>query len=90
MIDKHFEQIKRITKSFIDSATENFKECAPFSPFIGWATQYIILVRYIQAEDKAEKSMNSIKKEMESKIHKKQQVDSAKESFMKEAFLEYF
>ena len=38
VVEKHFDLIKRITKSFIDSATENFKDCAPFSPFIGWAT----------------------------------------------------
>ena len=45
--EKHFETVKRITKSFIDSSTENFKECSPFAPFIAWCTQYIILIRYI-------------------------------------------
>ena len=60
VVEKHFETIKRITKSFIDSATENFKECAPFSSFIAWVTQYIVLIRYIQAEDKAQKSLNSM------------------------------
>ena len=72
VVEKHFETIKRITKSYIDSATENFKECAPFSPFIAWVTQYIMLIRYLQAEDKAEKSMHSIKKEIDQKEHKKQ------------------
>lgn len=45
--ERHFEVVKRITKSFIDSATENFKECSPFAPFLGWVTQYIILIRYV-------------------------------------------
>ena len=45
--EKHFEVIKRITKSFIDSATENFKDCSPYAPFLAWVTQYVILVRYI-------------------------------------------
>src|SRR5271154_6587206 len=57
VVEKHFDTIKRITKSFIDSATENFKECSHYAPFLAWVTQYVILVRYIQAEDKSEKSM---------------------------------
>lgn len=44
--EKHFDLIKRITKSFIDSATENFKECSIYASFLAWVTQYVILVRY--------------------------------------------
>ena len=58
--EKHFDLIKRITKSFIDSATENFKECSNFASFLAWVTQYVILIRYTQGEEKAEKSMISI------------------------------
>ena len=36
--EKHFDTVKRITKSFIDSSTEDFKHCSVFAPFIAWAT----------------------------------------------------
>ena len=45
VLTKHFETIKRITKSFVDSSTEDFLICSPYAPFLAWASQFIILCR---------------------------------------------
>jgi hypothetical protein len=38
VLNKHFETIKRITKSFVDSATDGFLVCQPYAPFLAWAS----------------------------------------------------
>lgn len=48
VLDKHFETIKRITKSFVDSATEDFLICSPFAPFLAWASQFVIYCKQAQ------------------------------------------
>ena len=36
--DKHFEVLKHISKCFTDKTNENFRECAPYTPFLAWGT----------------------------------------------------
>ena len=45
VLTKHFETVKRITKSFVDSSTEDFLVCSPYAPFLAWASQFIIYCR---------------------------------------------
>ena len=45
VLNKHLETIKLITKSFIDSTTEDFKVCSDFAPFLAWSSQFIIYCR---------------------------------------------
>lgn len=45
--DKQYEVVKKITKPFIDSATEGFKDCSHYAAFLGWVTQYLVLIRYV-------------------------------------------
>jgi hypothetical protein len=36
--DKHFDNVKAITKCFIDSTNENYKACSKYAAFIAWTT----------------------------------------------------
>lgn len=55
VLNKHLETIKLITKSFIDSTTEDFKICSEFAPFLAWASQFIIYCRQASQLEKAVK-----------------------------------
>lgn len=65
VLTKHLEDIKKVTKSFIDPTDEDYKKCSPYSCFIGWASQFVMLCRHSQQEDKVEKQILSLEKEME-------------------------
>lgn len=45
VIEKHFETIKHIQKSFIDNTSEDYKECSQYAAFIAWASQFIVLCK---------------------------------------------
>ena len=53
VLNKHLETIKLITKSFIDSTTEDFKVCSDFAPFLAWSSQFIIYCRQASQLEKA-------------------------------------
>jgi hypothetical protein len=36
-LDKHFEELRVITKSFISNTEEDYKECSVYAAFIAWA-----------------------------------------------------
>jgi hypothetical protein len=88
--EKHFETVKRVTKSFMDSSADGYKECSPYAAYLAWVTQFIILVRYAQYEEKAEKSLISLKKEVKAKEDKKGQVTGTMQAFQNENFLGFF
>lgn len=88
--DRHFETVKKLTKSFMDSASGDYKECSPFAAYLAWVTQYIILCRYSQVEEKAEKSATSLRKEQEQKELKKNGVTKTMQGIQNENFLGYF
>lgn len=64
VLAKHLETIKRITKSFVDSATDEFLVCHPYAPFLAWASQFIILCRQGQQLEKVQEQVKSIEKEL--------------------------
>lgn len=42
--EKHFETLKGITKFFTQKENnEYYLECAPYTPFLAWATQFYFL-----------------------------------------------
>lgn len=45
VLNKHFDTIKAIQKSFIDSTNEDYTECSPYAAFIAWASQFIVLCK---------------------------------------------
>lgn len=55
VLTKHLDTIKTITKSFVDSSTEDFKICSPYAPYLAWASQFIIYCRQAQQLDKVQK-----------------------------------
>ena len=52
VLEKHIETLKVITKSFIDSSAEDYKQCSPYAPFIAWASQFIMYCRHNQQLEK--------------------------------------
>ena len=70
VLDKHLDTIKLITKSFVDSSTEDFKVCAPFAPFLAWASQFVIYCRYAQQLEKVQSQIRSLEKEFDEKYDK--------------------
>lgn len=64
VLNKHFETIKRITKSFVDSATDGFLVCQPYAPFLAWASQFIILCRQNQQLEKVQAQVRTIEKDI--------------------------
>lgn len=71
VLTKHLDDIKSVTKSYIDPTDEDYKKCSPYAPFIAWSSQFIMLCRHSQQEDKVEKQISSLEKEMEQKVNKK-------------------
>lgn len=65
VLTKHLDSIKTITKSYIDATDEDYKKCSHYSAFIAWASQYVMLCRHQQQEDKVEKQIESLEKEMD-------------------------
>jgi len=65
--DFHFDNIKRITKNFIDPTNDGFRECSNYAPFLAWATQFVIYVRHSKAEQKVLDSINALEREKEAK-----------------------
>jgi hypothetical protein len=37
VLDKHFEDLRVITKSFISNTEDDYKECSVYAAFIAWA-----------------------------------------------------
>jgi small-conductance mechanosensitive channel len=46
VLTKHLDTVKTITKSFVDSSSEDYKVCSKFAPFLAWASQFLIYCRY--------------------------------------------
>lgn len=64
VLTKHLETIKRITKSFVDSSTEDFLTCSPYAPFLAWASQFVILCRQGQQMEKVQAQVKTIEKDL--------------------------
>ena len=90
VLTKHLDDIKKVTKSYIDPTDEDYKKCSPYACFIAWASQFVMLCRHSQQEDKVEKQITSLEKEMEQKINKRATLDKVLQSFNKDGYIAYF
>ena len=90
VLTKHLDTIKSITKSFIDSTQEDFKQCSPFAAFVAWASQFVIYCRHAQQEDKVEKQIKALEKELDNKGNKKQTIINILDSFNKDGYIAFF
>jgi len=90
MLDKHLETIKVITKSFIDSASDDYSVCSPYAPFLAWASQFIIYCRQAQQLEKVLSQVKSREKELEEKNEKLSSVKVLIETLAKEGYGPFF
>lgn len=90
VMSKHFETIKIITKSFIDSATEEYRTCSPFAEFLTWATVFVTWSRYSQQYDKVDTQVSNLYKELDDKVEKQETIRSIIESYTKDGYYALF
>lgn len=90
VLTKHLETIKNITKSFVDSSTEDFLVCSPYAPFLAWASQFIIFCRQAQQLDKVQQQLRSLEKDMEEKVEKQTSIKNIVKSLNDEGFVQLF
>jgi xylose isomerase len=90
VLTKYFETVKRITKSFVDSSTEDFLVCSPYASFLAWASQFIIYCRQNLQLEKVQQQVRSLEKDMDEKNEKQQSVKNIVNSLTGEGFLELF
>ena len=90
VLDKHLETIKTITKSFIDSSSDDYGECSPYAPFLAWASQFIIYCRQAQQLEKVESQVKSLNKELDERNEKYQCVKVLVDTLAKEGYGPFF
>lgn len=90
VLDKHLETIKTMTKSFVDSSSDDYRECSPYAPFLAWASQFIIYCRQAQQLEKVQSQVKSLAKELEEKTEKFSGVKVLVDTLAKEGYGPFF
>jgi hypothetical protein len=91
VLEKHFDTIKSITKSFTEKENnEYYTECAPFTPLLAWATQFFILAEHERTEIEVEQAIKKIEVDIEEKKFKKDMIKQVIEQFNKDDFATFF
>ena len=84
VLTKHLDTIKVITKSFVDSSSDDYKVCSPYGPFIAWASQFIVYCRYQQQLDKISMQVLNLNRELAEKSEKHQSIKNIVDSLVKD------
>eukprot|EP00347_Sterkiella_histriomuscorum_P004679 403359521 len=89
VINKHFNTIKNIQKSFIDSTDPDYLQCSPYAAFIAWASQFVILCKDTQFHQKCLAALASVNRDIESKKLKRETQQAILDNFNKDGYITF-
>ena len=84
---KCLDKITKVTKSFVDAGVEPFKKCSPFTAYIAWGSQFVLLCEHSSNEDLIQKKITSLEKEMDQKQFKKTIIENVLANIKDENFI---
>ncbi|CDW76447.1 UNKNOWN [Stylonychia lemnae] len=89
VIEKHFNTIKGIQKSFIDSTDPEFSFCSNYAAFIAWASQYIVLCKDTQFQTKCKNGLSALRRDQESKKFRRDNNQTILDNFNKDGYISF-
>ena len=89
VINKHFETIKSVQKSFIDNTDPDYPQCSEYAAFIAWASQYVVLCKDTQLLTKCQSGLATLNRDYESKKFKKETIESILNNFNKDGYVQF-